>query len=176
MASDALPADDHAKAAATGADAPEADALADYLRTRDVPCPACGYNLRGVTTGACPECGLRVTMRVAEYAPHSAYWYAALSAVAWPALFDGLFAVLWLEYAVQSALAGRLTRDVVLSEGAVPVVAAAACAAVLVFLVRTRHRPWRPRTRRLVLLALWMIFAIHAFWLAPVFVRHLFAG
>jgi hypothetical protein len=27
-----------------------------YLREHDLPCPACGYNLRGVTVMVCPEC------------------------------------------------------------------------------------------------------------------------
>ncbi len=42
--------------------------LRDYLATRDVPCPACGYNLRGLTSGRCPECNLEVvlTVRLAE--------------------------------------------------------------------------------------------------------------
>ena len=31
--------------------------LAAYLAERDVACPGCGYNLRGVTGGVCPECG-----------------------------------------------------------------------------------------------------------------------
>jgi hypothetical protein len=31
--------------------------LKGYLARRDVPCPSCGYNLRGLRTGACPECG-----------------------------------------------------------------------------------------------------------------------
>jgi hypothetical protein len=28
-----------------------------YLARRDVPCPSCGYNLRGLAEGTCPECG-----------------------------------------------------------------------------------------------------------------------
>ena len=28
-----------------------------YLRHRDTPCPACGYNRRDGATAACPECG-----------------------------------------------------------------------------------------------------------------------
>src|SRR5690242_12184693 len=29
--------------------------------TTDVPCPSCGYNLRGLSLGnGCPECGLKV--------------------------------------------------------------------------------------------------------------------
>lgn len=31
-------------------------ALRDFVAVRDVPCPNCGYNLRGLTSGACPEC------------------------------------------------------------------------------------------------------------------------
>lgn len=39
---------------------PHADpALALYLAERDIPCPnpACGFNLRGLSGSACPECG-----------------------------------------------------------------------------------------------------------------------
>lgn len=31
--------------------------LREYLAAHDAPCPGCGYNLRGVTAAACPECG-----------------------------------------------------------------------------------------------------------------------
>lgn len=31
--------------------------LAGFLSDRDAPCESCGYNLRGVTTLFCPECG-----------------------------------------------------------------------------------------------------------------------
>ena len=34
----------------------DAALLAAYLAERDVPCPACGYNLRGLKAQACPEC------------------------------------------------------------------------------------------------------------------------
>ncbi len=38
--------------------APVADAaLVSFLSGRDAPCPACGYNLRGVEASRCPECG-----------------------------------------------------------------------------------------------------------------------
>jgi len=38
----------------------EANQLRKYLADRDVACPMCGYNLRGVTLLACPECGGRI--------------------------------------------------------------------------------------------------------------------
>ncbi|MEM9662323.1 MAG: hypothetical protein AAF937_08435 [Planctomycetota bacterium] len=36
------------------------DQLKAYLVDRDVPCPGCGYNLRGVAEPVCPECGTLV--------------------------------------------------------------------------------------------------------------------
>lgn len=36
-------------------------ALAEVLAERGVACPGCGYNLRGLSTPDCPECGGRVT-------------------------------------------------------------------------------------------------------------------
>lgn len=46
--------------------------LADYLAGRDIDCPGCGYNLRGLTQSSCPECGYVVeemTLRVIESRP-----------------------------------------------------------------------------------------------------------
>jgi len=40
------------------------DPLALYLRDNDVACPACGYNLRGLTGAACPECNNQLTLGV----------------------------------------------------------------------------------------------------------------
>lgn len=46
----------------------ETAALRDYLAHRDVPCPGCGYNLRGLGGAACPECNqtLELTVRLTE--------------------------------------------------------------------------------------------------------------
>lgn len=39
----------------------EAAEVVRVLATRSLACPSCGYDLRGNTTGSCPECGRRVT-------------------------------------------------------------------------------------------------------------------
>ena len=42
--------------------------MLDFLRDRDVSCPLCAYNLRGLTSARCPECGheLRLTVGVTD--------------------------------------------------------------------------------------------------------------
>ncbi|MCC6675690.1 MAG: hypothetical protein IT436_00975 [Phycisphaerales bacterium] len=41
------------------------DPLQVYLASRDVGCPHCHYNLRGVTAPACPECGRAIELQLA---------------------------------------------------------------------------------------------------------------
>lgn len=48
---------------------------AEFLAGRDAPCPRCGYNLRSVRTGFCPECGLVLRLEIAGRDP--------LARVAW---------------------------------------------------------------------------------------------
>ncbi|MEO1716445.1 MAG: hypothetical protein AAFR76_04975 [Planctomycetota bacterium] len=42
---------------------PDADQIKAYLADRDVPCPRCGYNLRGVADPTCPECAGEISFR-----------------------------------------------------------------------------------------------------------------
>ncbi|MEM9373862.1 MAG: hypothetical protein AAGA55_09475 [Planctomycetota bacterium] len=46
----------------------ERDRLIGYLNGRDVPCPGCGYNLRGLRDTACPECDEPLSIRSIRYA------------------------------------------------------------------------------------------------------------
>jgi hypothetical protein len=38
--------------------------LRTFLAEADVPCPGCGYNLRGLTGQTCPECSQALALRV----------------------------------------------------------------------------------------------------------------
>lgn len=40
--------------------------LAEFLATTDAPCPRCHFNLRGLSSGVCPECGASITLGVTD--------------------------------------------------------------------------------------------------------------
>lgn len=40
------------------------DPLRTFLADRDVPCPGCEYNLRGLAESVCPECGIELDLEV----------------------------------------------------------------------------------------------------------------
>jgi hypothetical protein len=53
--------------------------LQAYLADQDVPCPGCGYNLRGLTSGVCPECRHQLLLRVDLAEPAIGALIAALA-------------------------------------------------------------------------------------------------
>ncbi|MBC7835102.1 MAG: hypothetical protein H7Y88_08365 [Phycisphaerales bacterium] len=61
----------------------DTDPLAAFLASANTPCPACGYNLRGLHTPACPECSTPIQLGItvgngaragALRGPHNAGW------------------------------------------------------------------------------------------------------
>jgi len=63
----------------------DAEYLIQFLRTRDLPCPACGYDLRQLQSVICPECGqhLRLTVGLADY--RIGAWVACILGCSFPA-------------------------------------------------------------------------------------------
>jgi hypothetical protein len=66
------------------------DMLTEYLAARDVGCPGCGYNLRGLTGRACPECAQALRLVVNLEEPRLGSWIAGLLGTAAGAGFNGL--------------------------------------------------------------------------------------
>lgn len=71
-------------------DASELDLLPTFLAGRDVACPACGYNLRGLREPRCPECGEAIALRVGLVEPRQAAGITGLIGLAAGAGMNGL--------------------------------------------------------------------------------------
>ncbi|MBX3321524.1 MAG: hypothetical protein KF757_00900 [Phycisphaeraceae bacterium] len=52
--------------------------LEHYLSEQDVPCPGCGYNLRGLKGAECPECGQALRLNVGLVEPRLASFIMGL--------------------------------------------------------------------------------------------------
>ncbi len=50
--------------------------LLELLHDNDVPCPVCRYNLRGITSERCPECGIQIRLTIGAAEPYPTAWVA----------------------------------------------------------------------------------------------------
>ncbi|GAB4385674.1 MAG: hypothetical protein Kow0022_12510 [Phycisphaerales bacterium] len=71
--------------------------LEQYLADRDIPCPGCGYNLRGLTGDHCPECGERLELRLGLADARLSQFIGGLIGLAAGLGFHGLF-LIWVGY------------------------------------------------------------------------------
>lgn len=74
--------------------------LLAFVHDRDIPCPGCGYNLRGLRGVVCPECQQALELRVGLTEPRLGLWLAATIGCAigfgFNAMFLATFAAMWL--------------------------------------------------------------------------------
>lgn len=89
-----------------GLTASQQSLLRRFLADRDVPCPHCEYNLRGLETDRCPECGGPLSYTKARRAAAAARYKSAERHVKRPSivdviwvLLDPLFALAWIVFA-----------------------------------------------------------------------------
>lgn len=66
------------------------DMLQSFLEARDIPCPSCGYNLRGLRGERCPECGEAIELRVGMVEPRQSAGIAGLIGLAAGGGMNGL--------------------------------------------------------------------------------------
>ncbi len=136
----------------------EARLLQEFLSNRDLPCPVCGYNMRGLESNKCPECGATLDLRVGSTDLKLGLWITSVLGVALPMGFAAVtaFIFFWLglDYGFESDLANILILFVF---------AAALYAIVLGLLIRKRRGFWQLSRYEQVGLAL-LIFVIG--WLA----------
>lgn len=135
--------------------APEnAGLLCEFLAARDVSCPNCRYNLRGLKTTSCPECGDPLKLGLSARAPKLTYAVSAAAPPGGGLLLTGLIAAGEADFNWQHHQ--EVNWPIVLPA----TLGAAAYAAVTVLFWHFRGRLMRLPTRRLR----WMCWAswLHA--------------
>ncbi len=73
----------------------ESELLKQLLALREFPCPVCGYNLRGIESDKCPECGAKLDFRVVSADLKLGPWIAAILGVALPLGFGVIMTLLF---------------------------------------------------------------------------------
>jgi len=121
----------------------DAQLLASFLADRDVPCTSCGYNLRGVASGECPECGKAITITLGHVDRSSLPWFFALILYAIAAGVFGFFAfmmgmLLIFEGGDEFVFTGSIVTGCLFM----------LTAAVLTGIIRRRHHFWTWRKSR----------------------------
>lgn len=122
---------------------PDQKFIQEYASDRDIPCPVCDYNLRGISTSTCPECGARLEIRIGSLDLRLGIWLSALIGTALVAGFPVAGTVITTILTLQGE-----------SEPGVFILLAidAALAGIIVVLIRNRRWFWRKqRSEQLVL-------------------------
>ncbi len=135
--------------------------LCTLLGGSDVACPVCAYNLRGLNSTACPECGASLQLQVGSSDLKLGPWLVALLGLALPLGFVGLYTLFTgaVMIVVVKSLGG-------LSAGALrllllPAALTTAYALVLWRLIRRRRKFWaRPRAAQRRLAFIYAILGI----------------
>jgi hypothetical protein len=127
------------------ADAPEPlgddqRALLAWLERHDDRCPACAYELRGLSSPVCPECGVGLSLGVRAPGVRLGPWAAALLAPAMGLGFDGVVATIMLGASVVQW--GRPPLDFWVFVGSLVALGAASAGAIAVV---ARARRWWTR-------------------------------
>ncbi len=123
--------------------------LGTLLGGSDVSCPVCAYNLRGLNSTTCPECGSRLQLQVGSSDLKLGPWLVALLGLALPLGYVGLYT---LSGVVLIVVAGvNVVAGVKFFASAFPILVFPAAltivyAVALWRLIRRRQKFWaRPR-------------------------------
>lgn len=68
--------------------------IREYLRDRTIGCPSCQYNLRGVESDKCPECGIHLQLSLDSQLRTLGPWLTSLFGVCLPLGFTSIMAAI----------------------------------------------------------------------------------
>ena len=132
----------------------EAEFLQDWLSSRDVPCPVCGYNLRSTEATRCPECGAELDLRVGSTDLRIGLWLVGVLALTLPLGFIGLFVFLFAVPMVLSGGSGGPLFSIV----AIATVMSVGYVLLLWRLIRRRKKFWsKPRKAQKISVVLYIL-------------------
>ena len=123
---------------------PDRELLA-WLAGRDVSCPACRYNLRGLRVDRCPECGIAFELGLKASTPGFKAWVISLIATSMGVGISLMF--IFFAFLSIIVVGMLLTAERII--GAVSALNFIAGFVYLVMLVRQRARIWQRPTREL---------------------------
>lgn len=118
--------------------------LRTFLAKRDAPCPACGYNLRGLASDVCPECRQRLELRVGLVEPQLAAYLTAVVALSAGVGFDLLLLGYLAVMVLTRTRGGSPPREEILFGVALP----GAVLGVALGMLLARRRWFRTRSRQ----------------------------
>ncbi len=148
-------------------------AVREFLETRDCACPGCGYNLRGSSGTACPECNQPLVLTIALAEPRLGRFLALLIPLTLALGFFGIGFLLMLFAALRNGPLTGMGWDKAIVFLLVPSFIAATVALPVLLLIGRAGRRWvRARSARLstILIALAVLLpALAVFgWVAAV--------
>jgi len=137
----------------------EAELLRALLASRDIACPVCAYNLHGIESSNCPECGATLDLRVGSTDLKLGPWLMAVLGLAFPLGFVGIYAVFGLVAMLVFAVGGGRVSGgpSLLVSMSVPTLVCAGYAFLLWRLFRRRRKFWAKPRR-----AQWRSAVLHA--------------
>ena len=130
----------------------DAELLQAILRDRDMACPACHYNLRGLTADTCPECNLKLAPAVGGQSIRVGGLVFAII----PGSFSGICTLL---------LGGMVCASILRSDGPIPGFvfvllafgAISLAAAVVIFVSRARFMRQSMSAQGCWVLLIWLV-------------------
>ncbi|GEM_PF-992637 len=152
----------------------DGDLLNSYLTERDIACPSCGYNLRGLVSESCPECRQSLALSLTLKKP--AFWQWLLTIIPlwivggilslWIAIlmfiyWGKIFAILFRQ--------GRWLEVEILMLVVYPAVAAMLLIPCAYWFTSTRGRKWfttNPRRNRICNICLGISITLPVVWIA----------
>src|ERR1051325_11085739 len=133
--------------------------LSAYLADTDAPCPACGYNLRGLSSDTCPECNQKLAISIGLAEPHIGMLSAAAAGLITGA--GGAATVFFLMMLSVLSEGGHITRREAVLLFIIPACIATVEGTLAVQLLIRRGRSWFQRLsdqrRPLVVFLAWLL-------------------